>query len=392
MALPTLVKTWRFSVNNSIPVGADQDEVHRRVWWAIYNLLRGRNTLNTAAVTWTDSAGAASTAPSVLWTTRSSCNSVTVGNNDNVDNLLTLADVVYGSGIATPRAWYALENTAIGAYLTSMMGEEGYGTSSYLGLTTPGLSGFRASLRGYGAANGGTNGNTSDPQLAAAGEDIPLLSSGGAAPTTSSTPWLGVPGTLYPHKIHVMASSDGKAWRVIVCRNGHVVFFLNLEVPQNPVVIPGSPNHTWNGYDKPFIGWVKASSLDGSAGNPVQNGYWITSIKSVSTSSANVTTNTLKTTQTVSLGGERSVTDPSAGLWRLGISELTNSRPFAPISVINENPGYRGRMGILTDIWWGNDSDQGVSTGDTYPADSSRQFAALGTFILPWNGTVMQTT
>jgi len=392
MALPTLVKTWRFCVNNNIPVASSLDETHRNIWWAIYNLLRGRNTLNTAAVTWTDSAGSGAAAPSALWTTRSSCNSVTFGNNNNIDNLLTLSDIVHSSGISTPRSWYALENTAVGAYFTSAMGDEGFGSSPYLGLPTPGLSAFRASLRGYGTANGGTNGNAGDPPLAASGEDIPLFSSGPASISSAAGAWLGVPTVLFPHKIHVMASSDGRTWRLFVCRNGHVVFFLNLEVPQNPVVIPGAPDRTWNGYDKPFIGWVKGSAAEGLSQNPVQYAYWLSSLKAAATSSANATTNTLKTTQTVSLGGERSVIDPSAPLWRIGVSELTNSRPFAPISVINENPGYRGRMGILTDIWWGNDSDLGVSTGDTYPADTSRQFAALGTFILPWNGTVMQTT
>jgi hypothetical protein len=63
--------------------------------------------------------------------------------------------------------------------------------------------------------------------------------------------------------------------------------------------------------------------------------------------------------------------------------------PMCPIGMFCDQAGARGRIGRLTDLWWGSVS---ASEGDHYPADASRQFVQVGDLILPWDGGVAMLT
>jgi hypothetical protein len=70
-------------------------------------------------------------------------------------------------------------------------------------------------------------------------------------------------------------------------------------------------------------------------------------------------------------------------------NELDSAWPFLPIGIVSNTPGSRGRLGTVYDLWYGSTA---IGHGDTYPDDSTRQFAQFGHLIFPWNGTAPQTS
>jgi hypothetical protein len=90
MPLPTLVKTWQISRNNSIPTLGSTLAHSRRVWKTIKDLMIGF--------------------ASSPWTVRGSSNSVAAGM-DNVDRWTADANLVWNGGGA--HSWMVLRNTNI---------------------------------------------------------------------------------------------------------------------------------------------------------------------------------------------------------------------------------------------------------------------------------------
>jgi len=66
-------------------------------------------------------------------------------------------------------------------------------------------------------------------------------------------------------------------------------------------------------------------------------------------------------------------------------NELSGEWPLAPVGIAVNTPQYRGRMGMLPDIWW---SSTALSAGHTFPNSTSRDFIQVGDLVLPWNGDV----
>jgi len=80
--------------------------------------------------------------------------------------------------------------------------------------------------------------------------------------------------------------------------------------------------------------------------------------------------------------------DKAFGQQMLVSNELDGFWPFTPIGVVSNSAGSRGRLGTAYDLWYGSTA---IGDGDTYPADTSRQFAQFGHFIFPWDGSAPQT-
>jgi hypothetical protein len=67
------------------------------------------------------------------------------------------------------------------------------------------------------------------------------------------------------------------------------------------------------------------------------------------------------------------------------VLELQASQwPIMALGLWCTSVGARGKVCNLVDIYAGNTA---AADGDTYPNDSSRQFAAFGDYVLVWNGT-----
>lgn len=400
MPLPTLVKTWRFAANLSVPAGISQIESNRYLWWAIYNALCGRLPDNSGLLTWTDSAGIAAAAPAAVWVPKSESNSVAVGNNDDVKRITTFADIVHSTG--APCTWSHLYNSALALHIKML-----FSSSDSSSATSAGRSGsfgeqsaFNLSFTGYGAANGGTNGTTSNPPLSSSNATQAKFSTSDQTPITdlTSTLWGGPLVGPTAHRLHVMVSSDSKVWRILAFRNGRCCMFLNIEEPQNPVIIPGTPNHTWNGLDRPIVAWQRGTNQESDGSRILRFDRWSNvgnkhaiSFLAQNGNSAQV----VRAALNISVENVLAYNPVTASYAELPnpVSQLNGLSPIMPIGYVGVDAGYRGRAGMATDLYHGVSAEQsGPVEGDSYPLAGTRNFVHLGTFIHPWNTTVMLTT
>jgi hypothetical protein len=176
-----------------------------------------------------------------------------------------------------------------------------------------------------------------------------------------------------------------------------------FDVPQNPVTLLGAPNKVWNGAEKPYWAWIQSSAADGAANRANQWAAWTCATGFGARGRTNFGTfaNTaLNDSKQLYLTGESGIQNntsmqsatPQGAITRQGISSFTNKYPLAPIGLMGFDAGYVGRVGVVTDLWWGTDTDQGVAEGDNYPDDLTRQFVQTGALTLPWDGSVMATS
>lgn len=400
MPLPTLVKTWRFAANLAVPAGVSNTESNRYLWWAMYNALCGRLPDNSGPLVWTDSAGAVASAPAALWVPKSESNSVAVGNNDDVKRITSFADIVHGAfgGVAT---WSHLYNSALALHIKMFFGSSV--SSATYAAGNPGSfgdqSGFNMSFTGYGAANGGTNGTTATPPLTSSTATQAKFDSQDqtSMDVYGQTNWGGIFGGTQAHKLHVMVSSDGKVWRLVAFRNGRACMFFNIEEPQNPVVIPGAPNHTWNGLDRPIIAWTRGTANDDDAGRVLRFSRWSTAGNKTAASFMAQNGNSTQVVRTLLNFSTENVWAQNPTIQSLAelnaASQLNGQSPLMPIGYVAVDSGYKGRAGLATDLYHGVSAEFGGPVeGDAYPLAGTRNFVHLGSFIHPWNTTVMQTT
>lgn len=357
----------------------------RKLQWAMYNALRGRNQDDTGALAWLNSAGASASAPTVLWERESECDGSGGGssfvNNTGGTKITDKTDFVSASSGGN-KSWWVLKHTGIGTQLRFSYRDDFGGTYHTL------YDGWTVSTNGYGSANGGADGSATTPPTATDEQNCWATTINALG--TLNQNWIG--GSVNSSTVlHVWASTDGLAWRLVFMRNGYTVFMAIIEKPQNPVVLLGSPNHTWNGDDKPHVAIFMSPVADGAATRASQYAYWSANQGRFGTQMGNYSTTTLKTPTTLQFGTEEDVNN-AAPVIRFGKSQLTNKFPMTPLSLINPNSGFKGRCGLLTDLWWGTDTDLGVSEGDNYPDDLTRELVALGVWVFPWNTTVMQTS
>ena len=88
-------------------------------------------------------------------------------------------------------------------------------------------------------------------------------------------------------------------------------------------------------------------------------------------------------------GGARSNRAGNAGSPTFGgpYFEERSNEPYLPEQVVwGLTLGQRGPRGKRTDIWWLSTGP--VNTGDTFPAGVTRQFVAVGNFVIPHDGSV----
>lgn len=66
-------------------------------------------------------------------------------------------------------------------------------------------------------------------------------------------------------------------------------------------------------------------------------------------------------------------------------NELTGEWPLSPVGIVSSLPSYRGRMGLVPDMWW---TSTALVSGQTFPNTAARNFIVVGNFVLPWNGDI----
>jgi len=360
MALPTVTKTWNFSVNNTQVWNGD-------VW--------ERRTLFIAIKNWFKSVG---------WVVRSSCNSSTA-YNDGTDSWISAGNLNYNYNTSA-RSWLVLRApAALGANYDVL-----FDCAMDSG---PSWSGNPASMRIFIAQNGYNLNGTTTAHPTAINGHLGICYYG------SNSNYGGMWGSGrydwgYSYRWHAMSTSDQKQFRVVICCNGYaqgIWLFERLDTVDSPAIwtepvvaaigSPGGyPHLTYgNNYD-PFIagsaqyvqwreaGWLKNTLLRGLI-NTQQVDFYMTS--------------------------EYITTNPLIIQWGAP-NDITGKWPIFPIGVACSSTGRRGRQGMMTDLWMGawavwnygsGNPRWGILEGETYPDDGTRKFVQFGNMIMPWTGS-----
>jgi len=326
MALPTLVKTWEFDVNNRGGVGLSIASDIKKHAFAIKEAL----------------ISASFTLPMVV--TRSSNASVA----DGTDNWATYADVVVSSG---NHSWIVLKSQGTVPYEICIAFDDNTSyQSSFFGFSMTG---------GFNAGAGGTDGTISARPTAT--DEV--------AVHTTNWNWAGGQFAAFSSMIHVLMSTDANTMMMIVYINGAAVSVIRADIIQNPTtgyaIGGGAGMHFWLRFTNDATNVLAFSQAAGS-GNK-----W--SLDDVVGLDGNVffSYEAIDVTEIACIA---TFHQPNA--W-------TGKWPFYPVGVWTTG-AKRGRVGTLSDIWWSSGAN---AQGDMYPAVGSLyQFANVGNMIIPWDG------
>lgn len=207
MALPTLVKTWQYNVNQTIAASGSALTNNRRLLRAIKDSLLGF------------ALGA--------WTTYYSCDSVTAGTpGDGVDRWGADGNLVW-AGFGAAHSWYVLKQTNI--------------TTNYQILITLETTSATGSVLGvFSSASAGFTGGTATARPTAT-DEVTVLATNSA---------FGGNATNVQQRLHVMMSNDGQCTRIVMHDTNVSKGYWMFDKVQSSVT----------GWNYPAIGYAKGNS------------------------------------------------------------------------------------------------------------------------------------
>lgn len=209
----------------------------------------------------------------------------------------------------------------------------------------------------FGAAAGGTDGNSSDRPTA---PDEWVIG-------TNSVPPTGLGNTGHgAFVLHVMHSTDGECTRLALHINNDIKSIWLIESLKNPVAPVLQ-----------LFWFADHSTL--SQHDPDDAAHLIDYPKGDLTFESGAHGPVLLTCER--FGGD-------IGPYRTPVAdEQTGEWPLWEVGVASTSLGIRGaRKGVMYDLWFGSAA---CYDGDTFPLDGSRQFAKLGALVFPWNGSAV---
>jgi len=315
MALPSLSKTWQFSVNvakgNSGVLLTDARAVMRQFKTAMI----GFGTLP--------------------WTVSGSSDSSTSGM-DAVDRWAADTNLVWG---AVGHSWIVLRQTGIAAKFEVCI-DLSNASSNSITVVVSGSAGF-------GTTNGGTNGSTSARPTAT--DEVVVI---------SNTTWWGSPGASAQHQVHAMQSTDGQCTRLLVTTSQVAHMIAIFDKPKNPISQWTFP---W------FVGW-------NGTGNTAQSGAQVTNWndnplanfkpQNATAGTCYFATTFLNTGATV---GQRITVAQDVG----------SAHIFTPITLISETVGLRGAWGEAFDIYFSDTGMTTATQFDASPSHAWTYFKDL---------------
>jgi hypothetical protein len=214
---------------------------------------------------------------------------------------------------------------------------------------------------GFWMSPGGlfTGGTTSTPPTAT--DSVQYLGAGDQ--------WHNAGLVAYTSKVHVIMSTDGDVMMAVMCIANLVHLVWRFDVVQDPVAGWADGLFVWAQHAQSamhLLEFVSAASL----------GY-----KSIRNGGV---------AGTCYLSFEAVKTTPQAFVaYAIAVNDFDGSWPIGPIGIWCDTAGMKGRVGTMTDLWWGVAA---LSEGSQYPVVTPYQFAQLGDMVLPWDSvTVIQT-
>ena len=329
MPLPTLSKSWTFSVNNAYTATGSFLETIKRFWFQIKASLKNPGN----------------------WTVIASSNAASVGAA--IDYWASASSLNWGS-LSGARSWIILQHPANGSQILIDLSQSYGGTGAVMSLLF--------SKQGWNVS--GALSTSSLPSNNVSGDVIALINNDSS----------GLSGldTNFVH--HFMCSTDGYCHRHIAYVNDTPMFGLFLETPSEPVA-----------------GW-SSSGLSSYAMLFTQNSSPIAQAITTNSFTSSIIRTRIGTTVNISayLSGECYGANNTTVLPQnlQFASVFDNSYLLAAPGIFSTTAPYRGKLGKVIDLWFGVNNFLG---GRTYPDDGTRQFASHGALVTPWNGSVMRT-
>lgn len=340
MSLPTPDKTWQFNVNQALATTTVELTDHQRLLRTIKDTLVGFGLHP--------------------WTVGYSCNSVTAGTvNDGTDRWTLNTNLVW-TNTTTARSWMVLKQAATGFQLLLHCRDT-------VSATARGIGAYLSPSAGF---TGGTT--TARPT---ATDEITLCAENETS-TGNGGQWDGF-NLASSVVLHVLHSSDGKCTRVFICRANACVASWFIDIPKNPASSWTTPN----------VGSIKGLFVTSSptyarlVTATLANSPFFSSVNSSFSGTTLIAASTLTCEFYVGSAG----TTQSVGQNITVVNDLSTSYPLLPTGIFSGTPGITTRLATMFDVWV---SSTVPTTGDTFPNDTSRQFAVFGNIIVPWNGTV----
>lgn len=341
MALPALTKTWQFQVNNQVAAQGSSLATSRLLLRSIKNALLGTGA-------WTNSSNGA-VAQTNPMTVKGSCNGAggagSFGNNDNVDRWTSDATLVWNTA-GSNHSWIVLQFGGSGAQICLDL-NSATDTVLTMVLSTSG---------GFFAANGGTDG-TATARPTAADENVVGSAVSYGAPGNTTTRW------------HVLKSSDGLVYRVLINVSGQTRGFWQMERVNNRI------GASW---PEPTI-----ATLDGS------NASVVATTGDLMNTASSVLPRSRDDTANIQLIWTCEGKDNQAlNIFETTPIDKTGENPMFPSGLYSITAGHIGPIGSLIDAWWGLSN---FADGTTYPAlGTLDQFVQFSDVIMPWNQSVPQ--
>lgn len=306
MSLPSLIKTWQFNVNQSLPTTGVALTTQRTGLLAVKNSLKGSGV-------WTDSTGTPTTVSSP-WTIRYSCNSSVAGTaGDGVDRWSVITDLVWATE-GSAHSWIVLRNTNIASNFELLISCSSGSASNAIIAISP---------------SAGFSGGTTTARPTATDEIVTINGAG----------W-GITGDN-AGKLHVMISSDGQCTRLIMHSSNSPIMCWIIDKPQVAVSGWSNPSATLTLATAPVI----LNLLNGANFNG----------RGVSSMTMFLTTEVAQST--------------SLPATMITANDLSGNYPFFPTGLYSNTASNKGRHGSLFDLWYGitatNEGDQYPATGTT---------------------------
>jgi hypothetical protein len=376
MALPTLVKNWLVTTNQTIAGDANLDaggpsgscfstRDRRNLMIALKNQLITGGNSNVGP----SAGGAVNT-----WTVRYSCG----GNNggalaagtpgDGIDRWVINTDLPWNI-TGSNHAWMVLRNANIGTYgiellidlRSSTTLDDGARLYMYVAIVQGSGDGYTGGTTTTGPTPPGTNGDDV--------VNIRINEGWGGTTSNIARTW----------QWNMWQSEDGKQTYI-------TYFYNNICSALWLIGVPQDPNPSWS--EPQFFASLRGAISDTDNACFINDWYDTNQMKTwranrISTSNSYNRTHFYLTSDTFGFGPlSQELTTAN---------DVSGEYPLSVIGMASRDSNFIGRQGTMFDIYWGLESIGGPSGGATYPSGGAKTWAQFGAFVFPWDGSLPVT-
>lgn len=172
---------------------------------------------------------------------------------------------------------------------------------------------------------------------------------------------------------HLAMSSDGMHTRLLLCYNGYPTAVWFDEEVQDPVT-------DWDPAQVSTFLTAAATTGNGvTIAKTNDAAHWV---------SSEITRDVIGTYTSLRQysTGEGSTTSLDAEQVAAN-NEINNESPLYRIGLLSLTPSFRGHHGVLKDLYW---CHTGVTQGTYFPSDNTKQFLCIGSWVIPWDGSIAE--